>query len=367
MPVQYSPRSNTNYTHYSPGKVVATRVTLETLTWWLLEFVNLGDQPWWQQLTHLIFDGLRIDNEGQVVAATSDRLLDCTNTYRSTVLNIIEKHPHINLVYSCPSYGDMPDKLTLVRQNGRIFWQSFMEVWESHRIQAVEMDYHILEAATSSDQDWQYFITHVCHRIDNWYVSISNTRMIMQPSFDHLKRLDTAMNPHYVVRSYGFIGVEDITTGQHVYRQVRICPDSVLGMFSFIFRTLCALNVHSERIIMDMDTRGLEFMRSPDDPTLAMKIRLVSLRDIRHRKLMGHQSFVESFEAIHVSCLLDFPFDNTCISFDNHEVRTRKLDFILANKMAGIMIGPMQDDVFPTHPDSLLSWVSRWFSRRVPA
>lgn len=366
MPIVYS-SSDSHSNLNLQNKLVATRVTLETLNWWLLEFVNLTSQPWWEQLTHLFFDSLRIDDECQVVAATSNQLLECTNTYRPTVLSMVQSHPHIKLVYSCPSYGDMPHKLAHIRLNGQVFWQSLLELCDSHRIEAIELDFHILEAATSAPTDWQFFAEQVCHRIDSWFISFSNTRMLGHPlSFEHLKRLDAALNAQYILRSQGFIGVENITTGPHVYRQTRICPDSVLGMFTYLFRILRGLNIHSDRIIMDIDTRGLEFMRCQEDPNMAAKIRLVPLRDIRHRKLMGHQSFVEIYESIHVSSMLDFPLDHTCISFDNNEVRTRKLDFIITNNMSGVLIGPMQDDVFPTHHESLLSWVSRWFNRRFP-
>lgn len=341
--------------------IVAVRLTAATLSWLAMEILEPEQAPFWQRVTHIIFEGLGVCADGNVTSMEST-VLGSPEVYVGLVEHICRCNPHISLVWAMHLHDEQPETLRCIQLNRPRFHQTLQAFVARYDIARLMLDYHTLRAAACCTADWALLADIPVQ----WWVQWGHGEAVTEE--EHLpfwKLIDAHLHtPMYVVRSYGYQFKRDIRTQHGSFSCTYLYPESALGLSATEFMALAGALGDPSRFVLDMDTCGVEYTRSRYSPGTAERFRLISLRDIRHQRMFGFQRYDERVDPLTVSSCLDFPDDQRVIFYDNTEVRHRKFDFIRENGMAGVMVGEPQEDMFPEHASSLMRAAYDFFHSR---
>jgi hypothetical protein len=330
-------------------KFIAQRLSIESLDNLLCEIMNLEKQKFWSQITHIMWEGLYIGSDGCIVDFTASEL-GSPSSYTPIVKKIVATWGP-KMVWSMPLYADDFRTLNTVRTKSKLFWESLDTLVHFNEIKCLEIDLHVLYVALADEWAWG----KLADMNVELYLTVTNAVVLPEDLAAFLFRLRSNGTLTFIVRSFGFQNTRDIRTSHGVYRTLLIGSDSALSHFKKRYQELASKFPYPRQIFMELDTSGIEYTRSRGHRETADRFRLVSMRDIRHRKLFGRESYTSSFSESTGSSTLEFPANHSVISYDNAQVRKLKFDFIVEEDLYGAVLGELQNDLSPWHPLSLLS------------
>ena len=339
--------------------VLAVRWTYESVVELLME-----KQPnalsYLDRVTHMVYDALFIDGVGRVqdhIGCTlSDPLL-----YAPILRQLVQRlKPHLKLVWSMPMYTDDGYVLKAIGEDVISFWMSLSRVVTKHEIDVLEMDLHVLMRAFDPAVHPENF-HRMCHMPCKFWAVLSNEVPPLPGYEEFLRLMDEAGKlDRLVVKSYGFQRYKHLKTSHGTFRTMMVHPDSALKHFDA--RVQCVDgSVPRQRILMDIDTCGVEFMRKSYDRESVEKFRLIPLTDIRYRKRFGCEGYEEMYDHVNGCSLLEFHENRVVISYDNAEARRKKLNYVTQENLGGVVLGELTNDASPMHSESLLQEIIAHF------
>jgi hypothetical protein len=339
---------------------VAARVDIETIDDLSFTTLNLKEEPFWMAVDYMLFPGLEMTGTGEVTTKADNKaLLDSPVLYIPVVKGICERWG-INLVWSVPSFAEdeyVCKELLCKPAVVSIFWETLHEHIEKHGIAALEFDVHTLAALLLHSRDPEEQLRKLPCSI---WLSISNEA---DPLPDNkmtalMELLGTRMS-RFIVKCYGFFDIRKLPTSKGAYRTMNLNTDNTLTSFDSMVNYLCRWTT-ADKILMEMSTGGIEYQVSKTDKAMVDKYRYVTLSSIRHRLRFGKQRYTEYYDHHNETSMIHFPNDDLWICYDNAQVRVNKLRYIRMHALAGVVVGPLQDDCAPNHADSLLKTVTQY-------
>lgn len=343
------------------NKTVAIRLTAESIGSLLRDFVSVtNNKELWEGITHIHWDYARLACDGTLVSA-SNEVLTSPSTYETMVREIAKKHG-IEFVLSIPSYADDPYMTAVIRNSGS---QLLRSIWTHAEFREhLEVDFHMMHSILAGPDiflESRWYLLDCMQKASElkWTLSISNAVMLPEDAQRFMAKLLTKINVvAIVVRSFGFQDAMEIRTSHGNYRTLYIQPDCSLSQFITqlgVVRTLIPRDLFPQpRVIMEMDTRAVEYYRKRTHTGVAEHFELVPLREVRHRRMFGCTSYSEQFDANCSSAMIDFTERQTVVSYDSAECRKRKLDYVIEHELHGVLLGEPHYDISPISPSSLV-------------
>ena len=124
-----------------PEKVVAARVSADTIDELAMSSVDVAAESYWHGVTHLVYSALVINSECEVSTNLEVSYLKSPQIWLSTVCKICSANG-IKLVWSLYSYADdsVIQRMLYKSVNVKKFWASLLETVEEFGIEYLEID-----------------------------------------------------------------------------------------------------------------------------------------------------------------------------------------------------------------------------------
>jgi hypothetical protein len=338
-------------------KTLAVRWTPSSLNEMLAESINFTNECYWSSMTHFVFQGLTFRYDGSVgIPETEKHTPD--SEYPSMIPTtciplmdeIASNWKHISFVWSLPMLIDNMYVNTSIKNNPAILINSLTTLVAKYNIDILEMDIVLLKYIKDIN-----LLKNIGCKFWFTYVPSSNQIPNLNLIYDSLQELLHAdLLDAAVVKSYGNVRVCRTPTSHGTYQSMFVYPESSLTDFKIIFNWL-RIALPANKIIMDLDTCGVEYVVSKIKPGFVDRFRIIPNKSIRHRKLFGNSNFQDRYDVENGCSIVEFPDDNVVISYDNQQVQKQKTHFVLENDLRGVIVGELSHDLHPLHPESLLS------------
>jgi hypothetical protein len=341
-------------------KTVGIRLNAEAVRSLLYEFPCVtNNNELWSGITHIYWDYGRLACDGTLVSCEDNEVLTSPSTYEKMVRDIATRNS-IQFVMSLPSYPNDPYMTATIRNCGSHLLRSIMT--NAEPTESIEIDFHMLYAILSGEMGSHRYsiLTAMKSSCDyKWIISFSNAELLPEDAGRFMEKLLTKINVvAIIVRSFGFQNSMEIRTSHGNYRTTYIQPNCSLRQFAdalAILKSLIPVDLFPKpRIIMEMDTRAVEYFRKKTHHNVAEYFELLPLRELRHRKLFGCTTFAEQYDANCSSAMIDFSEKQSVVSYDNPECRKRKFDYIIEEDLDGVLLGEPHYDISPLNPLSLV-------------
>jgi hypothetical protein len=314
-------------------------------------------------MTHMIFHGLNIDMTGKAIFGQplhfrgdqdyevyKDSVLNDPSTYIPVINNLRQEYPHLKIVLSLPPVSDNVFLKKQAQTAPMQFLYSLKDLVDVYKLGTIfEIESNMLEAVLKSETEWRYLESLPV----SFWVYLPTIDPISQSSCEMLWRLfNLGKIDSISLKSYGHLRLSRCPTSHGTYQSALVHPESSLEDFKLAYNLISAY-VDPSKILMDIDTCGVEFVRNTVHSGFVDKFRLVPLKEIRQRKLLGKSTFYENYDSKSASAMIEFPTERTVISYDNDQVRQQKFDFVFENDMKGVVLGELTNDVYPESNQSL--------------
>jgi hypothetical protein len=347
----------------SQASVLAVRFTIKGMHTMLSESLNFIDEKYWNAITHFVFHGLTIDSTGKAIFGQplhfrgdddyevyKDSVLNDPSTYIPVINNLREHYPHMRVVLSLPPVSDNVYLKKQTQASPMQFLYSLKNLVDTFQLNTIfEIESNMLEAVLRSETEWSYL------------ESLPISFWIYQPTIDPISQNSCEMMwrlfnlgkiDSISLKSYGHLRLTRCPTSHGTYQTLLVHPESALADFKLAYDLISAY-VDPSKILMDMDTCGVEFIRNNVHQGFVERFRLVPLKEVRHRKLLGKSTYIENYDSKAGSSMINFAEDRRVISYDNDQVRQQKFDFVFNMNMKGVVLGELVNDVHPSCNQSL--------------
>lgn len=355
---------NTLFDYAAPTtSVLAVRFTIKGLHDLVSETVNFIDEKYWSAITHIVFHGLSVDMTGKAIFGQPlhfrgdldyevyrDSVLNDPSTYIPIINNLRAEYPHLRIVLSLPPVSDNVFLKKQAQAAPMQFLFSLKEIVEAYSLNTIfEIESNMLEAVLKSETEWSYLESLPV----SFWIYLPTIEPISQRSCEMIWRLfQMGKIDSISLKSYGHLRLTRCPTSHGTYQTALVHPESSLADFKMAYDLVSAY-VDPAKILMDIDTCGVEFVRNKTHQGFVEKFRLVPLKEVRHRKLLGKSTFYENYDSNAGSSMIEFPNDWKVISYDNDQVRQQKFDFVFEKQMKGVVLGELINDVHPSSNQSL--------------
>jgi hypothetical protein len=339
--------------------------------------IDYMNEPHWQVITHFIYHCLDIKIDGTVNIGTpimfrgsedieniQDSTFNNPATYFPVIQNLVDRNPQMNVAFSFPPCEDnFYLKQTLKRLPLQIL-TSLKKIVNEHKfVNIIEIDAAAFDILLSENSHW-VFLTEIPVK---WIVTTSNSCSLSDSLVAKIAKLKSfRLLESLLIKSFGFLRVARCPTSHGTYQSMMLHPESSLQDFRLVYQDVSKW-LDPIYITMDIDTCGVEYVRSKSHGAYVDKFRLLTLKEIKHLRDFGKKTYYENYDAENGCSMLEFLQEGTAISYDNDQVRSQKIDFILDNKLKGIVIGELQNDLPPNNPRSLFAtYMSKIINRGSP-
>lgn len=348
-----------------PPQVIAVRFTANGINELMGSSLDYLNEPHWQVITHFIYHCLNISMSGDVcfgmpllyrgtedITQVGDSVLQNPETYIPVIENLVELNPQMNVAFSLPSCEDNSFlKSTLENYSLQVLRNLKMLVIKSKCVNLIEIDSSAFDILLSNETQWA-LLTEIPVK---WLVTLSNNESVGKNFTSKILKLKAfKLLEGFIIKSYGHLRVARCPTSHGTYQTMILHPESSLSDFRRLY-DMHAPDIGSNFVIMDIDTCGVEFMRSKNHGAYVGKFRLSSLKEIRKLRNFGKKTYYENYDADNGCSMLEFHQERRAISYDNDQVRSQKIDFIHTHNLKGVVIGELHNDLPPNHQQSLFA------------
>lgn len=286
------------------------------------------------KMNRKFYHALAICYDGRVIVHNdNDRVLENAATY----LPIIKKFQRTKeLVWCFTNYSDNPRLLEVLRTKigAMTFKESLNELADKYKIKSVEIDYAVLLALLSVDEDILYL---------KYYINLKGIRDDME---NILQYTDTHSDYDitFICPAYGFNKYVEKKTSHGIYKTLQCHPECSFDDWFNLYLPL----IHDQKVIMEIDTCAVEYTYDKKDKSQATYVRLVN-REYLLRQLKLKIPHTE--ETDHMGCsMLWFP--ETAVSYDNDLNIRNKRDWA-AKRGVEILLGELHNDIYHKSEQSL--------------
>lgn len=351
-----------NCDFYGP-ETLAVRFTAQGLNDLMGLSIDYINEAHWQVITHFIYHCLNVNNEGVVSFdapvvyrgsedTENDGILSNPATYLPVIKSLVERNPQMNVVFSFPPCEDnVYLKKTLAKYPLQILTSLKKLVIDDKCVNVIEIDSTAFDSLLLNETNWMFF-TEIPVK---WLITFSNMSTFSEQLIAKVVKLKGFnLLEGVVLKSYGFLRIARCPTSHGTYQSMILHPESSLQDFRYLYDDFNNW-LDPNFILMDMDTCGVEFVRSNKHGAYVDKFRLITLNQIRQLRNFGKRTYFENYDANNGCSMLEFLEEGRAISYDNEQVRSQKIDFILENKLKGVVLGELQNDLSPKHPQALFA------------
>jgi hypothetical protein len=322
--------------------VIAARVCANTFGD-ILEMTAtcVANDLFWSKCTHIVYDALRMKY-----------LEDCSVTVQSPIyLPLIVKIGetwNISIVWSLPRYDDAEHVVHALSRahNNDKFWDTLLTSVLHYGIKILELDMEVLWTALAySTQDFTLRIEDLMNagcRI--WVRRATLINPIHPDKMPTFKNLIAPVLDKIVINSNQLHNVKMLNTSKGTYRCLEIGYESSVANTMLIYRDMLQWFTWDDQYLLDIDTSGIEYVHKDTDLKAVAKYRHVSLKEIRRRLRFGCEWYQEHFDPNLCGCQLEFPSTKSVISYDNAQVRHKKI-LLARDQMSGVIVGFLENDV----------------------
>ncbi len=316
-----------------PRPIIACRISVKTLANFISESKeDIVSRPCWEQMTHIVFDGLCFDQGLLKVgvppkgADNHENVLNNPKTYTPILAKILKHWPHLKLVWTLPLLGDT--------QECSNFMEDLCYLSYKYRIDAVEGDYEVL---------LKYLSTNIMRKFgfEFWAVLSSESPWPWHKVF-------VPAISRYVIRSYGYLDKSKKLTRHGSFDQVRVAACSAVGHSRDAIDTMINTGwVVGSKMLLDIDTSGVDYIRKKADPVYAEMFKLVpysSIQNLLHVKKGTLTSISNLDDNAHSYITYDEGGKHHYVSYDCASVLHYKLSMVERFKLGGVMVGDLAND-----------------------
>lgn len=353
--------------------VLAVRFTIKGLHDLVSESHNVVSEKYWSAMTHFVFHGLTVDMTGKVILGQplhfrgdddyevySNSVLNDPSTYIPVINNLRQEYPHLKIVLSLPPVSDN----VFLKKQSQVatmqFLYSLKDLVDTYRLNTIfEIESNMLEAVLKSETEWNYLETLPI----SFWVYLPTIEPISHRSCEIIWKLfNMGKIDSVCLKSYGHLRLSRCPTSHGTYQSALVHPESALSDLKLAYDLISAY-VDPAKILMDIDTCGVEFVRNQAHSGFVERFRLAPLKEIRNRKLLGKSTFFENYDSKAGCSMIEFPQERTVISYDNAQVRQLKFDYVFEKNMKGVVLGELNNDLHPSSNQSLFkSYLERLIS-----
>jgi hypothetical protein len=271
----------------------------------------------------------------------------------------------IRLVWTLPSYAE--DEYVLKNVLSRLefcetFWPSLMHTIDEFGIRCLEVDLHTLAAVLMNSADPESIIVALHQKNCTLWISVDNAVEFLD--YGKMCTLMNTVRPIFermVLKSFGFMEINKLPTSKGTYRTMTLGADNSLTSFDALF-TYVLQWCGNEQILMELATCGIEYTVDKNDSEIVDKYRFVPLSVIKHRLRFGGLRHHQYYDHVNNVCMAHFPDENSWICFDSEQVRIEKLRYAKNEKLGGIVVGELHNDVAPNSEECVLKVASRFMA-----
>lgn len=350
---------------FTSPETLAVRFTPQGINELMGLSIDYSNEPHWQVITHFIYHCLNINMSGDVtfgcpilfrgsedIENLAHSTLQNPETYIPVIESLVENNPQMNVAFSLPVCEEnVYLKDTISKFSLQILTSLKKLVLQNKCVNLIEIDSCAFDLLVTNETHWA-LISEIPVK---WLVTLLNNEPLSKTFSSKIIKLKTYnLLEAMVIKSFGHLRIARCPTSHGTYQSMILHPESSLSDFKSLF------NIHSdylppEFILMDIDTCGVEFKRSASHGVYVDKFRLTTLKEIRQLRNFGKKTYYENYDAENGCSMLEFLQENSAISYDNEQVRTQKIDFIIDNNLKGVVLGELQNDLPPNHNLSLFS------------
>lgn len=346
---------------YFGPETLAVRFTAQGINDLMGLSLDYMNEAHWQVITHFIYHCLNVSTDGEVSfgipvlfrgSEENETILNNPATYLPVIKSLVERNPQMNVVYSFPPCEDnVYLKKTLIKYPLQVLTSLKKLVQEDKCVNLIEIDSAAFDLLLANETNWMFF-----NEIPvKWMVSFSNMSTCSEQLINKLIKLKAFhLLESVIIKSYGFLRIARCPTSHGTYQSMILHPESSLQDFRFLYQDFASW-LSPNFILMDIDTCGVEFSRSKTHGAYVDKFRLITLNQIRNLRNLGKRTYFENYDANNGCSMLEFLDEGRAISYDNEQVRSQKIDFIIENKLKGTVLGELQNDLPPKNPQALFA------------
>lgn len=325
-------------------KIIAARISPQTIDDLAERCVDVVSQKFWLNLNHIVFRALTINSEGKL-----DMM--CPTMYfpklcLESVKAIESRWDHLKLVWGMFDYHEDYKVFKLVRSQPQIFLDSLRAIVKNFEIKVMEIDVMVLAAVFHLPNAQEELANCGC----KFWLTIGNNGQPQEIQDLYVKCFDFI--EVVVIKSFGFQRYNDHQSTHGTFYSMQPSPESA---HKYFVDRVESMEFPGAKILMEIDTCGVEYRVSENDNDVARSMRIINRREIHKLLLLGEVNVVCRYNAHDGASMISVPGKKLAISHDNEQVIRKKFNYVRENHLGGVLLGEMQDDLFPNHRDSLFN------------
>ena len=325
-------------------------------------FEELVGAPFWENVTHIVLtDWLTLTDDGTVMFSEG------LGGFRLSALTLLEplkeflkKWSHLKPVWSLPDLVQVPLRQCRVRLFGANVLETFEALAKQFdlKMHALMLDTLWVPALGDSYRGLDTLKDIVLTLNIDWlWVQQLNGSALYDWHHRLFMEMFEPMVEYWTVKTFGFTQFEPVTHTEHgsYFKFSPVSESSCEDVCQVLFTLVNQWQIPKEKLLLYLSTTGAKY--SVTKERQCYDFTALPLHEIR--RLMccrDPDTYHHEIDRAHGSSLLVLG-DDTIVSYDDEMMRERKL--LLARTFGGVMVGPLEDDLFPFHRQSLLATTLR--------
>ncbi len=333
-----------SYTELAPPAIACVTLTPQTVHY--LVFENLLDHPFWLAITHVLLAEWLVFPE-----APPAKIQDVPdpNTYSSaiTFLNVIEdlklRYPHLLFYWSLPRLHLQPELTQPLAKMATMYLRSLVPILEYYPCDGLEIDSYFVDtlwAAHNGMNELNYLLRYF--HAELWITMVHPVHR-PEPAFtDFLNHVQVEA---FIIKAFGFVRYGQVRYNTHgiSFPMIAVHDSEFEDTAKVVAHCEHAWNIAPSRLLLSIDTSGIVYTMHKGHVANFDTIPLKEVR--RQRYLAGPPpTALPNSGTAQVGDKL--------IYYDDPGAQFKKLD--LSSSLRGAVIGPLEQDLCVSHPDSLV-------------
>lgn len=344
------------------GHAVCMRLALSTFDFMIFE--ELLSAPFWQYVTHIVLTDWLVMSEDGVLALGQGRtgFRFSAFTMLQPLKEFLERWSHLKVIWSMPDITADSIMQSRVRVYGVMVVQSLETLVRNF---CLKMDGLLLDTAWVPSLSDTYrgldALKEVLHNLEVekiWVIHLSGVALY---DWHHRLFMETfaPMIEYWILKAFGYLHFEPTVYTEHgtFFNLSAVSESACEDVEHAIFTLTNQWMLPENKVLLYISTTGAEYRVT--DTNKCFGFSTIPLHEVRRLMCcLDGSSYQKEVNVERGTSLMRM--DDKVISYDNEMMRDRKLE--MAKKLGGIMMGGLENDLFPFHRQSLVSSALRVFN-----
>lgn len=327
-------------------KALAVRLNPQSIYEMLFDNENLLNEPFWDKVTHIFFNGLDLVNHHIVLAEHSK--LFSAKTYLPWILALKQAHPFLKIYWTLPPvvHGDKMLYDTLKMNNGfhGTVWVTLNAVLKQVKADGLEL---ALDGCPSFDFPMNLAANFWSQKTvltlpNNLYVLKTISPALLQEMVDY--------SEFFLLNSFGFFRYGFVPSNQ---RLVRVLKSDESGVNHFLDLLACLSTSIHKKVLLGMDTAGTWFHLLHKNTDQVLEFKPMANKKIDFT--MKQEQWYTEWPTPEMGSVAYHTQQPYVISYDRFEVQELKLTHVMSQCLAGVVTGDLVNDLNWKNPQALLN------------